>query len=144
MGEPTALDALVAEMLGDIGKLHDAVQGLNGALPRQAEEVEARIAGLIGMLQKTGDGYQEAVQKFTAAELDRCRVRIAQDGNEAIRQALGDVQRTVKTVLQAEIAGPMAAVQRAQRASIWQTLGLCLAAGLVGGLVVLAGIRYFA
>lgn len=144
MGEPTALDALVAEMLGDIGKLHDAVQSLNSALPRQAEEVEARIAGLIGMLNKAGDGYQEAVKKFTAAELEGVRVRVAQDGNEAIRQALGDMQRTVKSVLQAEIAGPMAEVQRAQRASIWQTMGLCLAAGLVGGLVVLAGIRYIA
>lgn len=144
MGEPTALDALVAEMLGDIGKLHDAVQALNNTLPRQAEEVEARITGLIGMLSKAGDGYQEAVKRFTASELEGCRVRIAQDGNDAIRQALGDMQRTVKTVLQAEIAGPMAEVQRAQRASIWQTLGLCLAAGLVGGLVVLAGIRYFA
>lgn len=142
MGEPTALDALVAEMLGDIGKLHDAVQSLNSTLPRQAEEVEARITGLIGLLQKAGDGYQEAVHKFTASELEGVRVRVQQDGNEAIRQALGDMQRTVKTVLQAEITGPMDAIRRAQSTALWRTLGLCLAAGLVGGLAVLIGLRF--
>lgn len=47
--EATARDALIAEMPGDIGKLHDAVESLKGVLPEQIEGVETRITGLIGL-----------------------------------------------------------------------------------------------
>lgn len=43
MAGNTALDVLVAEMLGDIGKLHDQVARLNGELPAMVVQVESML-----------------------------------------------------------------------------------------------------
>ena len=45
------LDALVAEMLGDIGKLHDAVDSLSETLPAQTEAAEKRLFALVALLR---------------------------------------------------------------------------------------------
>lgn len=144
--EATARDALIAEMLGDIGKLHDAVESLKGVLPEQIEGVETRITGLIGLLQKAGDTYKAQIETYTNAQGERIRtqmekdasaakVRFEQDASAAIKAALGDVQRTIKSTMQTDVAGPVQAALQVQEKSLWKTLLLCLACGLIGGLV---------
>lgn len=64
------------------------------------------------------------------------KVRFEQDASAAIKAALGDVQRTIKTSMQNDVAGPVQAAMQAQEKSLWKTLLLCLACGLIGGLVV--------
>ena len=56
-GEATPLDALVAEMLGDIGKLHDAVGILTGTI----NEAGANIQVTINQLEAAGEKYNQAV-----------------------------------------------------------------------------------
>jgi hypothetical protein len=56
-GEATPLDALVAEMLGDIGKLHDAVGILTGTI----NEAGANIKVTINQLEAAGEKYNQAV-----------------------------------------------------------------------------------
>jgi hypothetical protein len=56
-GEATPLDALVAEMLGDIGKLHDAVGLLTGTI----NEAGANIQVTINQLEAAGEKYNQAV-----------------------------------------------------------------------------------
>ncbi len=56
-GEATPLDALVAEMLGDIGKLHDAVGILTGTI----DEAGANIKVTINQLEAAGEKYNQAV-----------------------------------------------------------------------------------
>ena len=56
-GEATPLDALVAEMLGDIGKLHDAVGLLTGTI----NEAGANIQVTINQLEDAGEKYNQAV-----------------------------------------------------------------------------------
>jgi hypothetical protein len=55
--ETTPLDALVAEMLGDIGKLHDAVGILTGTI----NEAGANIQVTINQLEAAGEKYNQAV-----------------------------------------------------------------------------------
>jgi len=57
MAEATPLDALVAEMLGDIGKLHDAVGILTGTI----KEAGANIQVTINQLEAAGEKYNQAV-----------------------------------------------------------------------------------
>lgn len=146
--EPTTRDALIAEMLGDIGRLHDSVESLKGVLPGQIEEVEAKITGLVGLLVKAGDAYKAQLEAYTNAQGDKVRAQLEKDAiaakaqfdrdsSAAIRAALTEVERTVKNTVQTEIAAPVQRVLRSQQQSIWRTLALCLACGMVGGGVVL-------
>ena len=48
--ESTVRDALVAEMLGDIGKLHDAVESLKDVLPRETAAAEKRITSPVSLV----------------------------------------------------------------------------------------------
>jgi hypothetical protein len=60
--EATPLDALVAEMLGDIGKLHDAVGQLTGTIT----DAGANIQVLVNQLEGAGDNYHQAVLSANA------------------------------------------------------------------------------
>ena len=105
--EPTTRDALIAEMLGDIGRLHDSVESLKNVLPGQTEEVEAKITGLIGLLSKAGDAYRGQLETYTNGQADKVRAqmekdaqaakaRFDRDSSDAIRAALTEVERTVR------------------------------------------------
>jgi uncharacterized protein (DUF885 family) len=61
MAESTALEALTAELLGDVGRLHDEVKGLASALPGACEAI--REAG------SEGAGQLKAAVKEAVAEL---------------------------------------------------------------------------
>ena len=74
--EPTTRDALIAEMLGDIGRLHDSVESLKNVLPSQTEEVEAKITGLIGLLSKAGDAYRGQLETYTNGQADKVRAQM--------------------------------------------------------------------
>lgn len=152
--EPTARDALIAEMLGDIGRLHDSVESLKNVLPGQTEEVEAKITGLIGLLSKAGDAYRGQLETYTNGQADKVRAqlekdaqaakaRFDRDSSDAIRAALTEVERTVRNTVQNEIAAPVQKALRTQQQSIWQTLGLCVMCGLIGGLVVATANLWF-
>lgn len=149
--EPTTRDALIAEMLGDIGRLHDSVEALKEVLPNQISEVETRITGLIGLLQKAGDAYKQQIEAYTNAQGEKIRsviendanaakARFDRDSSDAIRAALADVARTVKQTVQTEVAGPVQRALEVQQQSAWKTLALCLGCGLLGGLAVAAAI----
>lgn len=152
--EPTTRDALIAEMLGDIGRLHDSVESLKNVLPGQTEEVEAKITGLIGLLSKAGDAYRGQLETYTNGQADKVRAqmekdaqaakaRFDRDSSDAIRAALTEVERTVRNTVQNEIAAPVQKALRAQQQNIWQTLGLCVMCGLIGGLVVATANLWF-
>lgn len=152
-GESTVRDALVAEMLGDIGKLHDAVDSLKEVLPRETEAVEERITSLIGLLQKAGDAYRGQIEAYTNAQAGTVLAKIKEDGATAqgqikadaaeakldlsrvIAGAIVEVGNTVKTTIQAAMASPVQEVVRTLQQSTWTNIGFCFLAGLIGGSV---------
>ena len=154
--ESTVRDALVAEMLGDIGKLHDAVDSLKEVLPREAEAVEERITRLIGLLHKAGDAYRAQIEAYTNAQVgtvvtkikdvgDACRGQVKTDAagakldlDRAVTGAIEEVKRTVKSTIQTEMASPVKDVVRTLQQSTWTNISFCFFSSVVGGLVSVA------
>lgn len=142
--ESTVRDALVAEMLGDIGKLHDAVQSLKDVLPRETEATEKRITGLIGLLRKAGDAYQGQIETYADSKLRTIQRQMEKDANavrmhmdRAVEAALSEVERTVNSTIRTLMAAPVQEVVRTLQQSVWTNLGFCFLAGLIGGSVPL-------
>lgn len=143
-GESTALEALTAEMLGDIGKLHDAVESLKSVLPGQIQEVETKIGGLIGMLQQAGDIYKWQIEAYTNAQGRAIREQMekdaqvardafSNDSRAAILASLKSTQHAVVKTIEAEVSGPMREIRWHQKTQLWSTLVFCLCASIVGG-----------
>lgn len=64
----TAQEALIAELLGDVGKLHDEVKALETRLPAIIEQAENQLAGQVGAITTaTRDGLGEIAKQTGAA-----------------------------------------------------------------------------
>lgn len=142
--ESTVRDALVAEMLGDIGKLHDAVESLKEVLPRETEAAEKRITGLIGLLRKAGDAYQGQMETYANSKLRTIQGQMEKDADvararmvQAVEAALSEVERAVSSTVRTSMTAPVQEVVRTLQQSVWTNLGFCFLTGLVGGSVPL-------
>ena len=146
-----AKDALIAEMLGDVEKLQEAVDHLKTVLPTQTDAVEQRLFGVIGLLQKAGDSYQESLKNYTQSQGDtirvqmekdahNARIKFQRDANEWASQAIANVEKSVKDTLQAEITVPIRKLKAELARNAWKTILLCLCSGVVSGLMVYGGI----
>ena len=85
-------DALIAEMLGDIGKLHDEIRALPTALQPTVEHIEARAAAF----QAAADRMAELLQRMVQAADTIAGQRLGgQAGNSEvmIRQLLAEAFR---------------------------------------------------
>jgi uncharacterized membrane-anchored protein YhcB (DUF1043 family) len=151
MAESTELYALIAEMLGDIGKLHDAVDDLKNVLPSQTNDLEKRITGLVGLLQKAGDVYKETVQTYTNSQgevireqLEKdttaARVRVQQDYNAIVQNAHASVEKTIKTTVQDEITVPLRQMMEVIKQHAWKTIVTGMLTATLTIMIVLGGI----
>lgn len=66
MREPTVRDALIAEILGDIGKLHDAVTTLTTTLSNQVVQTQKETNQIVDFLRIAGDEFQKKIHLNTA------------------------------------------------------------------------------
>ena len=148
--EPTVRDALIAEMLGDIGRLHDSVASLKTFLPGQIEEVEEKITGLIGLLMKAGDTYKAQLEDYTNTQGDKVRVQLetdllkvkaqlAQDSTNAIKHLLADVGQTTKSTIQREVGVPAAQLVAAQQQGIRRTILVCVISSVLAASFTMMG-----
>lgn len=87
MGQSTTLEALTAELLGDVGLLHDEVKQLKETLPGAAEEI--RRAGA-----ESTDAMSAAVEK---AVLDLTRGAARAELVKAAEAALNNAQKGKST-----------------------------------------------
>jgi hypothetical protein len=149
----TTRDQLTYEMLGDIGRLHDKVESLKKFLPAQMEEVESRIAGLIGLLSRAGDAYESKVKEFTGAELGKARELIQREGaaakaqfdrdtNSAIKTALAEVQQTVERTVHREVSMPLQTALGSPLRMFWPAMLACFMCGILGSLVFFGFTRF--
>jgi hypothetical protein len=114
MAESTALEALTAELLGDVGLLHDQVKALRAALPNIAQEVSSalelqtgnmlgaanRLREVMSDMAKQVDASAEAAAKKAVATV---KMDIQQAATEAakasVRSAVGEEVRTVVALI---------------------------------------------
>lgn len=144
MSGSTALEVLIAEMLGDIGKLHDAVQELKTSLPHEMEVVEKQIIATIGLLSQAGDAYRQHVKTFTADQLDKARRQLASDVasmkrdiEAGIRQSLADMPKAIHAAVDSSLGRHLHASIAEAKSNQWITVGLCFVSSVLGTLVTL-------
>ncbi len=86
-GESSVLDALVAELLGDVGKLHDRVKALNAALPDVSEAVREAgrdAADSIGVA--VGKAVAELSKSAADAEVAKVQAQVNKIAEEVLMQ----------------------------------------------------------
>jgi hypothetical protein len=86
------LDILVAEMLGDIGKLHDQVADLKVELPKILNQMQAVIAAQAAK----ADVLQEAIQSFIRQEMRGIKVAVKEAQASAISSLDNDISCAVR------------------------------------------------
>lgn len=161
MAESTALEALTAELLGDVGVLHDQVKALRDVLPNVAAEVNSKLEvqtgtmlaaadklrGVMGDMAKQVDSYADTATK-KAVETGKLDIRqaAALAASESVRGAVGDEVRTVVAqVTQAakqladEAERTRASISAASRQVAWgwgKGLSAMFGASVAGALVM--------
>ena len=126
------LDALVAEMLGDIGKLHDAVDSLSETLPAQTEAAEKRLFALVALLNTAGEAYKAQIEAYTNAQGDKIRAKMETDAAIIKTGLTEDASKAIKAVL----ADVEFNLLRSMQKNRWLNFMGCLACGITGGLLV--------
>lgn len=147
MAGNTHLDALVAEMLGDIGKLHDELRSLKDeTLPAVVTDAEQKLAGVVGTLLKAGQQYQAAIQEVTNKTVASAKADIRTGAMQAKDDAVGEVRQQVREAVAqpiGDLVGKLnGAVNRteAQAGATWKkAIIAALVGGIVSGLIVLGG-----
>lgn len=161
-GEFTTKDALIAEMLGDVLKLHDSIEGLKSELPALADEfaktvkpqVDAMLLAATAVKTEilTAQNSAVATVKQTsdrAAEAARLEVRAALTiaAQEAIAAAIaqqqGDITKSTKEML-GKLSSATSALKQATAASYSDRLkraGVIAAACIASGLIAVAAGR---
>ena len=90
------LDALVAEMLGDIGELHDQVADLKVELPNILHQMHAVIAAQAAQADVLQEPTQRAIQSFIRQEIKGIKVAVKEAQQSAIGSLDGDISCAVK------------------------------------------------
>jgi hypothetical protein len=160
MSASTAMEALTAELLGDVGKLHDDVKALHQLLPTMTkaagDDLQVIADKVNDSLQLQAGHYLVAAEKLAGVlkgmseEIDRSAAHAgaaasqaaqlgihqaaAQAAGEAVRKAVGD---EVKAVIdQINHAG------RLIRWSFFKVVAVTTGAAVLGGLVTVLGVHY--
>ena len=89
-------DILVAEMLGDIGKLHDQVADLNVELPKLLHQMQAVIAAQTAKADLLQEPIQRAIQSFIRQEIKGIKVAVKEAQEAAISSLDGDISCAVR------------------------------------------------
>ncbi|OIQ70263.1 hypothetical protein GALL_481240 [mine drainage metagenome] len=89
-------DILVAEMLGDIGKLHDQVANLKAELPQILGQMQAVIATQTAKAQVLQEPTQRAIQHFISQEIRGIKVAAKEAQVTAGRALDEDVSSAVR------------------------------------------------
>jgi hypothetical protein len=97
----TARDVLIAEMLGDIGKLHDLVASLKAELPAMLSQVDS----MLNANRAASMAPQRAAQQFLDRYFRHELKGIYDNSNKAKDTALEALQREILSVVRKELSG---------------------------------------
>lgn len=128
----TAQEVLIAELLGDVGKLHDDIKALPGNLEKEVSPALGAILKATekahGAIVQLGAAEKASFGNFIAAE----KVALRDSAKAAIREEAGEALAFAARELAASAAAHDRAVKDVQRQR-WQWQAVALAVGLLGG-----------
>lgn len=95
----TTRDALIHELLGDVGQLHDEIK----ALPEKMQQAAAPALGGVTLavkraveaIEKIGEAEKQSIGRFTAQEKSELRGMFRQAMEDAAGEALASAARTL-------------------------------------------------
>lgn len=103
MGESTALEALTAELLGDVGKLHDDIK----AMPERLAVASRILEEKTGAFVKAAEFYREEIDRWIHAQAEHAAKNCVANVQEqvrsivdsAIKESLGsDLAQTISNI----------------------------------------------
>lgn len=94
----TAMEALTAELLGDVGKLHDEVKAVGAALPGAADAIRQAGRDAAAMIEAAGKQVRADLENAVKAER-----QAASDISRATSQAYQDIVQAARAATEAEV-----------------------------------------
>lgn len=147
-GPSTNMEALLAELLGDVGRVHDEIKALPdqlaptlGALVTATEQLQDRANTLSENAKAQHDAH---AQRVVATYADRIGEVVEARVNEALNVRVGNVTRQLEQAIQQTNAAASEYVKAAR--SPWLTLGgawlVAIIVGAAAGLASCVGLLY--
>ena len=96
MSSNQTLDILVAEMLGDIGKLHDQVADLKVELPKILNQMQNVVSAQTAKADMLQEPIQKAIQTFIRQELKGISVAVNEAKETAVYSFDADISNGVR------------------------------------------------
>jgi len=150
-GPSTAQEVLIAELLGDVGRLHDEIKALETRLPALITDAEAQLGGTIGKIVLAAKGledstgrYKEVISKWTIAKTEEAGKKITKDVEAEIKMAKVVINELAgKALNDAAVALEGVAIEQksAINAQTWNAWKGALIAAAGGGIIG-AGLIY--
>jgi len=152
MNKLNAREALIAEMLGDVGRLHDSIASLKGVIEQTTDNAIGRINVQIGQLIEAAQQVQnklDAAVKSAAHQVARVgqeevinlKVAVREGAKEAAISAMGDATKeAVKVLAKARVDLEEAAIQMRQVKPDSGFIKVFAATALGGAIAVFLGI----
>jgi hypothetical protein len=156
----TAQEALIAELLGDVGLLHDDVKALRELLPTitkaAADDAQLIVDKVGGALQVQAGHYLAAAEKLAAVQkgiaeaIDQAAAQAVQSASAAaqldIRQAAAAAaSQAVGKAVGDEVQAVIGQINQAGRLIRWsfaKVVAVIVGAAALGGLVAVVGVHY--
>lgn len=95
MASSTALEALTAELLGDVGVLHDEVKALSRTLPQLTDEAVAKLSELIGQLVLAAETLRNDQAATIQLHQDRAVAALEMKAKEFICRYADEIGKAV-------------------------------------------------
>jgi hypothetical protein len=137
-------DALLAEILGDVGLLLKSVDLLKDILPRQTEETAQRLTEIIGLIDKAGDAYitkKDASLTAHRIQLDNDLIEANLEFKRNLGELISGYEAVIKTKCTEPVLEMLNSVQRSQH-SLWRKAILITLTSLFSGAIG-GGSMYF-
>lgn len=148
----TAQEALIAELLGDVGRLHDEIKALDERLPAVIANAEDQLAASVGRLSQVAknieavtEKHKEAIQQWTAAKAEEGLLSIQKSAAQEAAALRKVVEQALQEQADRALAGAAAALRAtatAQEDAASKMKGVgkvvisaVIAAGLFGGII---------
>lgn len=139
MAKNDHLDLLIAELLGDVGKLHDEIRVLKDeALPAIVADAEEKLSTTVGHLIKAAQHFDKAVVKLTQERVEAAKADIAASAAHAKSDAISDVRQAVREAAALPIehlVGQLNTAVTNANSQQGRTLQHAIIAAVVGGVV---------
>jgi tetratricopeptide (TPR) repeat protein len=125
-------DLLIAEMLGDIGRLHDEVAALKQSLPRLGHDLRATLESQTGQLHSEAGRIEKAVAEYQKSQRDSPGALGMQDQLAVMKATMSAAERTARAADEAgnRLQQAMQRIEQLQRQASGQRRILFLMAAM--------------